>query len=69
MASMMRNGDTPNDLLGEIETFTKEVILKFVKLNRKHLVYFLNSSLILFIYSRLSLAENGGANTRSANEV
>ncbi|WP_337447412.1 3-hydroxyacyl-CoA dehydrogenase NAD-binding domain-containing protein [Corynebacterium pseudokroppenstedtii] len=69
VAEIMPHPDTSSDVVAEMETFTKEVGLNPVKLNREHPGYLLNSVLIPFIRSGLTLATNKVAEPQSIDTV
>lgn len=69
VAEIMPHPNTSDDVLAEMENFTKEVGLKPVKLNREHPGYLLNSVLIPFIRSGLGLAANEVAEPESIDTV
>lgn len=69
VAEIMPHADTSDDTLAEMETFAKEVGLKPVQLNREHPGYLLNSVLIPFIRSGLTLAAKGVAKPESVDTV
>lgn len=69
VAEIMPHADTSDAVLAKMETFAKEVDLKPVRLNREHPGYLLNSVLVPFIRSGLSLAANGVAKPESVDTV
>lgn len=69
VAEIMPHDDTSDDALAKMEIFAKEVGLKPVRLNREHPGYLLNSVLIPFIRSGLTLAADGVAKPESVDTV